>query len=171
MWLCLLVTLIALPYAVLAALTEADFNKYRDLWSDKHFVGSYSGANTFHKALQNDGYNISYPDVTKILHSIPDYVNRIRRQKIPNYRPYRVDGYNLLWECDNAIMPLTKGAKGARFLGFLLVIDVFSRKIWTRPWKTHNITNLSSKFLDIFEENLNQKPEKLQQRCQSKTRK
>ena len=139
------------------SLSQKQFEELRQLWSDPQFVGSFSGASIFQKALKSAGYNISYPKVTEVLYSIPAYIDKVRRLQIHKTRPYRVDGVNLLWEIDNAIM-----SKNSFFNGFLLAIDVGSRRIFTRRWRKHNINKMTSLLEDIFHENLNQIPNRMQ---------
>ena len=143
----ILVQLVLATLACKMSASDAEFERISKLWSDPEFPGSFAGAKNFYRALQEAHIDISYPKVTQILHSIPTYVDKIRKLPLPSTRPYRVDGVDLMWECDNAIM---RYKKDDLYFGFLLCIDVFSRRIFTRPFKYHDSNNLRQMFRDII---------------------
>ena len=128
------------------------------LWETPTFHGSFTGPSTFGQALKQEGIVISDGDLRDILHSIPAYVNRIRKAKIPETIPYRVGGYNLLWEVDLAQMSLKSGNK---YRYFMLCVDVFSRKIWTSLMERKNRKAIEDAFNDVFKQS-GSLPEKIQ---------
>ena len=140
-------------------LTPEIVNKIKELWAEPDYPAAFAGAHTFQQALRHDDINISYPQLTSILQSIPAYVTKMRRLHISEFRPYRVEGVNHLWELDNAIM---SNKKGPLFRGFLLVIDCFSRKIFTRRWRNHDKPTNERLLQEIFHENFDLTPQELQ---------
>ena len=117
----------------------------------------FSGATTFRRALQLEGIKLSQPVVNAILYSIPDYINKIRRLTLKKTRPYRVVGSDITWEADIGFMPKNHG-----YNAFLLVIDVFSRKIFTHLLKRKNNPALERAFLAIKKQNNGNFPERIQ---------
>ena len=138
-------------------LTEDVRKHIEALWMDPQFHGSFSGATTFKRALKSEGYNLSYPQVTSILYSIPAYIDRVRRLKLYKTRPFRVTGTNDTWQCDIAVMPQIK-----LFVGFLLCIDIFSLRVYTQPIAGHTKTNIKNAFAKIFKRNNNVSPHTMQ---------
>ena len=129
------------------------------LWSSDDFHGSYTGATRFQRALKSEGINLTYEQVASVLHSIPTYIDRVRKIRIKKTRPYRVIGVNQTWEADIAIMTRRQGAQ---YIGFLLCVDIFSRRVFTYLLSDRTGETLKSGFSKIFQENNGQKPNNLQ---------
>ncbi len=129
-----------------------------ELWRDKNFSGSFAGLNTFGNALRTEK-NINIPNNTllQILRSDEDFL--IESKKIKKRFPRRqmnVHGVFALWQADFAYMHTFAG-----FVGFLLCIDVFSRKLFCRSVKTKEAVEIRKAFQSIFDA-CNDTPDKLE---------
>jgi len=121
---------------------EEIIEKYRD----KNFGGSFSGARTFQTFLKTD-YNldISLNRLYSILKTLPFYVISQRPiRKFPR-RPYSVAGYGSLLQCDLAVMFEKDGWKY-----FLVVVDVYSRKLFVELLKDKSAPTVKKAFVKIF---------------------
>ena len=118
------------------------------LWQDDDFFASFSGINNFQAALFTTyGEKISTKRIINILRDIPSYVSRIKPRKRFPRRPYDVYGFGQLVQADLGVMYKYKG-----FFYFLLMIDVFSRKIFCKPLKRKTSVEVRSAFNEIFDE-------------------
>lgn len=118
------------------------------LWQDKDFYASFSGINNFKAAIFTTyGEKISTKRIQNILADIPSYVSRIKPRKRFPRRPYDVYGFGQLLQADLGVM-----FKFNNFYYFLLVIDVFSRKIFCKPLKRKTSDEVKSAFNEIFAE-------------------
>jgi Integrase core domain/Chromo (CHRromatin Organisation MOdifier) domain len=120
----------------------------KNLWEDENFIGSYSGLSNFQKALFTTfGESIGIKRLQSILQDIPSYVSRIKpKNKFPQ-RPYDVYGFGQLLQADLGVMFKFEG-----FYYFLLVIDVFSRRIFTKPLRNKQILTVKEAFKTILEQ-------------------
>jgi len=131
----------------------ADENKLDDaeikrLWQDEDFFGAFSGIQNFKAALFTTyGVKVSADRIKSILSDIPSYVARIKpRRRFPR-RPYDVYGFGSLVQADLGVMYKFKG-----YFYFLLVIDVFSRRIFCEPLKTKTSKEVREAFDKVFEQ-------------------
>ena len=142
-------------------LTENEANEIKSLWHNKEFHGAFSGAHTFRQALSHVGKNYSAKDVASVLHSIPAYVDKIRKVKISKTRPYRVRGTNKVWEVDIAYM--NKEQQNGRTVHlFILSVDIFSRKLYTKVLIDNTKASILEAFGDFFSQNEGRLPEEVQ---------
>ncbi len=119
------------------------------LWRDKDFSGSFAGLTTFGNALRTEkNINISNNSLLEILRSDEDFL--IESRKIKKTFPRRkmnVHGLFSLWQADYAQMfPFDN------YVGFLVCIDVFSRKIFCRCVRSKSAEEMKHAFKSIFEE-------------------
>lgn len=123
-------------------------NQIKNLWLDTNFLGSFTGINNFQASLYTTfGEKISKKRLQSILDQIPSYVSRIKpRNKFPR-RPYDVYGFGQLLQADLGVM-----FKFDSFYYFLLVIDVFSRRVFTRPLRTKETNTVKEAFEEIISE-------------------
>ena len=128
------------------------------LWTSKKFHGAFSGATIFHRALKSEGINVPLKDVISVLHSIPSYIYRVRKPKIPKTRPYRIVGVNKLWEVDLAHMNALEN--GYKYI--FVCVDVFSRKLFTVALKNKLREGLKEALKKCFQQNYGRTPDKLQ---------
>jgi Integrase core domain/Chromo (CHRromatin Organisation MOdifier) domain len=123
-------------------------SEIKNLWQDENFFASFSGINNFKAALFTTfGQNISAKRIKDILNDIPSYVSRIKPRKRFPRRPYDVYGFGQLLQADLAVM-----FKFEEFYYFLLVIDVFSRRIFCEPLKRKTSVLVKEAFNKIFDE-------------------
>lgn len=132
----------------MAEVKKLDDETIKKLWQDEDFFASYSGINNFKSALFTTyGEKISANRIQNILSDIPSYVSRIKPRKRFPRRPYDVYGFGQLIQADLAVMYKFEG-----FFYFLLIIDVFSRKIFCRPLKNKSSSEVKVAFDKIFTE-------------------
>ena len=124
-------------------------------FNPKH-AGGFSSANKLFKAVQREGkYNIKLGQIKRWLSSVDAYtmsrpvVRRMdktrRRNKIQVLKPFE------LWDAD--LMDLKSHAKvNDGYAYVLVVIDVFSRFLYTRPLKTKKISEIKVAFEEIIQE-------------------
>ena len=138
-------------------LTKKQEEKIRSLWENPEFHGSFTGLTNFMRALHSENINVSKREVTQILYSIPAYIDRVHRLKLTEHRPYRVVSTNKYWECDIALMPVYDG-----YIGFLLCVDLYSRKVFTHLLKSKTFPEQKQAFLQMFQENFGKRPSTMQ---------
>jgi hypothetical protein len=128
--------------------SKLDDEEIKRLWQDEDFFASFSGLNNFKAALFTTyGVKVSTDRLSSILRDIPSYVARIKLRKRFLRRPYDVYGYGQLLQADLAVMYKFKG-----FFYFLLVIDVFSRRIFCEPLKKKTSLEVRKAFDKVFDE-------------------
>ena len=123
----------------------------RQLWEGdpKTFFGAYAGIKTFQAALfAEKNIKLSERRIRDALFKIPNYIAQIQAVKRFPRRSYNVQGLNLLWQADLAEMFAFNG-----FKFILVVVDVFSRRIFARPMKSKEAKTVKKAFEAIFEEN------------------
>ncbi len=130
----------------------------RKLWSDPSFSGSFSGISNLQAALEHEkNIKISRRELFNIMKQNSNYVLETRQfRKRFARRPLRVYGYGQLWQCDLAILFQEDG-----YMGFLLCVDCFSRRVFCKKLKTKSASEVKQKLLDIFDD-ANIKPEVLE---------
>ena len=131
--------------------TEKERKKIKGLWESESFWGAFTGSTTFRKALESEGIHVSQKELLGILKTIPSYVNKAKRVKVGRSRPYRVTTVDQLWEVDMANVDL-KIKRQSDFKSFMVVVDVFSRRIWTRPLTNEKKESLIEQFESIFKD-------------------
>lgn len=123
-------------------------SEIKKLWEDENFIGSFSGLKTF-KALLFTTYGVNIPlkRLKSIIEDIPSYVARLKPPKKFPTRSYNIYGFTKLLQSDLGVM-----FKFENFYYFLLVIDVFSRKIFTRPLKNKKTSTVREAFDEILQD-------------------
>ncbi len=127
-------------------LSEDDIKK---LWKDTKFCGAFSGITNFQSCLEMEkGVRLSKNKLFSILRKDPDFLIESRkvRKRFPRRR-LLVHGVGQVWQADLAIMYSYR-----RYIGFLLCIDLFSRKIFCRSIRKKNQSSIKKAFEDIFDE-------------------
>jgi len=104
------------------------------LWRQESFAGSYRGARTFQVLLKTD-LNIDVPlrRIYEVLSKDQIYLIHQRAHKHFPRRKYFVRNLGELCQMDIAVM---FPDKGTNFRYFLLLVDVFSSKVFTEPLKS-----------------------------------
>ncbi len=127
-------------------LNEQDIRK---LWKEPKFCGAFSGINNFQACLKMEkGIHMSKNKLFQILRKDPDFLIESRRvYKTFPRRRLVVHGVGQVWQADLAMM-----FRFNKFIGFLLCIDLFSRKIFCRTIRKKNQPTVKKAFESIFEE-------------------
>ena len=135
-----------------------DEKKILNLWRDPRFSGAYSGLDNFKTCLQHEqNIHISRNNLLKILMKDRNYVLEMRKvpRKIKR-RGMNIHGYGQLWQAD-----IGQLFDHNEYTGFLLCIDVYSRRLFCRKLKTKSKQEVQKAFQEIFKES-GIKPEKLE---------
>jgi hypothetical protein len=124
-------------------LTDEEITK---LWQNPNFLGSFSGVKTLQEFLYTDfGEHVPSQRLYNILKKIPNYIYQLRpRRKFPT-RHYDVDSYGKVVEADLAEMKMFN-----KFRYFLLLVDVFSWKIFCVALRKKNAPTVQKAFDQIF---------------------
>ena len=127
----------------------------KNLYTDKNFSGSFSGVRNLKLFLKTDyGEDVSSARLYRILKEIPNYIYQLRPIRKYPMRSYQVDSFGKLLEADLGFMKKYNG-----YVGFLLMIDVFSDHIWVEPFKRktkESIRKLMAKILDSIKSPITQ---------------
>lgn len=115
------------------------------LWRDPQFSGSYRGARTFQVLLKTD-LNIDVPlsRIYKVFNTDQIYLIHQRAVKSFNRRHYIVHNYGELVQMDIAQMFEHNG-----FKYFLLLVDVFSSKLFVELLKTRETNEILKAFKNV----------------------
>ena len=117
---------------------------------DPNFPGSFSGLDKFFRGIKQDGqYSVKKRDIKEWLEGEDTYtVNRAVRRKFKRNRVI-VSGIDNQWDGD--LMVLDSLAKyNSNYKYVLLLIDIFSRYIWTVKMKNKNSTSTIAAFKNVF---------------------
>ena len=124
-------------------------DKIRELWQDTKFCGAFSGINNFQACLEMEkGVKLSKNKLFAILRENPNFL--IESRKVRKTFPRRrmlVHGVGQVWQADLAMMFTYN-----KYIGFLLCIDIFSRKIFCRSIRKKNQQTIQKAFEEIFQE-------------------
>ncbi len=132
--------------------------KILELWRDPNFSGAYSGLANFQTCLEHEkNIKISRNDLLQILKRDRDYVLEMRKvPKIVSRRKMNIHGYGQLFQSDVAFL-----FEHNNFIGFLLCIDIYSRRIFCQKIKSKSKEEIQKAFKKIFDE-AGVRPEKLE---------
>ena len=117
---------------------------------DPNFPGSFSGLDKFFRGIKQDGqYSVKKRDIKEWLEGEDTYtVNRAVRRTFKRNRVI-VSGIDNQWDGD--LMVLDSLAKyNSNYKYVLLLIDIFSRYIWTVKMKNKNSTSTIAAFKNVF---------------------
>ncbi len=125
-------------------------NQLRKLWTDNTFPGSFQSAVIFAKDLEFEkGIKVSLKRIYSALSKIKDFqqsIGTIKKFERRSYFPY-VRGFFNLVEIDLALMPMYSKAKY-----ILVLVDVFSRRIYVRVLTTKKPEKVVKGLKSIFNE-------------------
>lgn len=119
------------------------------LWKDKEFNGSFQSARAFQHAIHFEK-NIHIPlnRIYKVLSKLPEFLMLMKPMRHFDRRSYSdVHGFFKLVQIDIALMFPYKEYKN-----FLLIVDVFSHKIFTKSLKSKTAHETTQAIKDIFDE-------------------
>jgi hypothetical protein len=120
----------------------------KQLYRDINFSGSFSGINNMQRSIfLEKGIYISRSLINKALNEIPTYVQHLRPIRKFERSKYKVTAFGEVCQADIAYMFDFEG-----FKYFLLLIDLFSHRIFTRPQKTKNKADTLDSIKDIISE-------------------
>lgn len=131
-------------------MTYEDYLK--SIYYDPNHAGSYGGLEKLYRTVRKEGkYDIGKAKIRKWLQKQETYTlhqqvrRRFRRQRvIVPYMDYQ-------WDADTASMTTyTKDNDGYGF--FVLVIDIFSRFLWTVPLRTTKGSEMSNALKSVFDQ-------------------
>ncbi len=125
----------------------ADEKNILQLWRNPLFSGAYSGLDNFRTCLKHEkNIDISRNNLLKILMKDRNYVLEMRKvpKKIKR-RSMNLHGYGCLWQADVAQM-----FEHNHYTGFLLCIDVYSRRLFCHKLKSKSKKDIQNAFKDIF---------------------
>lgn len=131
-------------------MTYEDYLK--SIYYDPNHAGSYGGLENLYRTVRKEGkYVIGKAKIRKWLQKQETYTlhqqvrRRFRRQRvIVPYMDYQ-------WDADTASMTTyTKDNDGYGF--FVLVIDIFSRFLWTVPLRTTKGSEMSNALKSVFDQ-------------------
>ena len=132
--------------------------KIKKLWLSEDFPGHYSGINTLQHCLEIiKNVKVSKERLRKILHEIPNYQMHVQRKNKGPRRPYVVYRYGELVQGDLAVMWDCES-----FQYFVVIVDVYTMNIFTRPLKTKLASEMKTALEDIFVNDLKLYPEKFE---------
>jgi len=110
------------------------------LWHKPEFEGSYRGLRTFQVLLKtNIGEDVSIKRLHSILSKDALYLIHQRAVKKFPRRKYYVHSYGECCQMDIAVMyPI----QDTNYRYFLLLVDIFSTKVFTEPLKTREVNEV-----------------------------
>ena len=127
--------------------TNLTEEQIRKLWRTPSFPGSFAGIATMQAALEHEkGQKVSQKRLFEIMRQDPDFVLEMKKvRKTFERRKLLVHGVGVIWQSDVAFLPPING-----YIGFLLCIDLFSRKIFCSLLKTKDAAEIKASFKKIF---------------------
>ena len=109
-----------------------DLEKY---YTDPNFSGSFSGVDTFYKALKRVYPNVTRRDVGEYLKSNNAYTLHKQMKKPKKFRRVYTKGIKYLYQMDLIDIPALANANDG-FKYIVTIIDTFSKFAWAFPTKT-----------------------------------
>ena len=122
--------------------------KLLQLWRDPNFSGSYQGVKTFQILLKTDlNVDVSQRRLFKVLKTDKNYI--MHQKPVRNFerRHYDVNFYGEVCQMDLAVM-----YNYSNYIYFLMLIDCFSLKMFTKPLKNKSSVTVSKALEEIFVE-------------------
>ena len=117
-------------------------------WRNPEFSGSYRGAKTFQILLKTDlGEDVSINRIYKLLKTDKIFILHQRPIRNIERRPFDVKFYGQVCQSDLAFM-----FKFEDYNSFLLLVDLFSLKVFVRPLKSKSSQNVKIAFEQIFKD-------------------
>jgi IS30 family transposase len=117
-------------------------------WKNPNFSGSYRGAKSFQIALFTDfGEHISMYRIYKVLKSEPVFLIHQKPIRKITRRPFDVKFYGQVCQSDLAFM-----FKWEEYNSFLILIDVYSLKLFVQILKSKSAQNVKEAFQKIFKD-------------------
>ena len=124
-------------------------DEIRQLWNNPKFSGAFSGINNFQACLEMEkGVKLSKHRLFTIMRKDPNFLVESRKiyRTFPRRR-IKVHGVGQVWQADLGFM-----YEYDNFIGFLLCIDLFSRKLFCKIIKKKDQATVQKAFDDIFKE-------------------
>jgi hypothetical protein len=117
-------------------------------WRNPEFSGSYRGAKTFQILLKTDlGEEVSINRIYKLLKTDKIFILHQRPIRNIERRPFDVKFYGQVCQSDLAFM-----FKFEDYNSFLLLVDLFSLKVFVQPLKSKSSQNVKIAFEQIFKD-------------------
>jgi hypothetical protein len=122
------------------------------VYYDPRHPGSFSGLDKLYRAIRKEGkYVLGRAKIRKWLEKQETFtlhrqiIRKFKRRKV--VVPYQ----NYQWDADTAVMT-TYAKENDGYAYFLLVIDIFSRFVWTVATKTRKGTEMETALNSVFEQ-------------------
>lgn len=136
------------------------FNKeeyLKELYYDISKPTAYGSSQSIFQYAKKEGKNVSRADVSRFLKK--QETNSLHKEKrsIKKYRSIFVPYPNFQWQIDNAYMNALFPKNKDKYKFFLLSVDCFSRKIYTRPLKSLKGIEVAAAMRSILDKNPNPK--------------
>jgi hypothetical protein len=117
-------------------------------WRNPEFSGSYRGAKTFQILLKTDlGEDVSINRIYKLMKTDKIFILHQRPIRNIERRPFDVKFYGQVCQSDLAFM-----FKFEDYNSFLLLVDLFSLKVFVQPLKSKSSQNVKIAFEEIFKD-------------------
>ena len=94
--------------------------------------------------------NVSLPTIMKALDLVPENTLLMSKREKGPYRQYSCLGNNKVCEVDLGFLE-----PDGKYIGFLLLIDIFCRRIWAKPIKSKKRDEVITALRIIFKESGN----------------
>lgn len=122
-----------------------------EIYYDSGHPAAFSGEEKLYREVKKEGrYRISRNKIRNWLQEQETFsVHKQSRNKFPR-RKVIATYIDYQWDADTAIFDSYKSSNNG-YTCFLLVIDIFSRFVWTRPLKTRKGVEMTSAFRSIFQ--------------------
>ena len=117
-------------------------------WRNPEFSGSYRGAKTFQILLKTDlGEDVSINRIYKLMKTDKIFILHQRPIRNIERRPFDVKFYGQVCQSDLAFM-----FKFEDYNSFLLLVDLFSLKVFVQPLKSKSSQIVKIAFEEIFKD-------------------
>ena len=117
-------------------------------WRNPEFSGSYRGAKTFQILLKTDlGEDVSINRIYKLMKTDKIFILHQRPIRNIERQPFDVKFYGQVCQSDLAFM-----FKFEDYNSFLLLVDLFSLKVFVQPLKSKSSQNVKIAFEEIFKD-------------------
>ena len=138
-------------------------DKIVNLWTGKPpNFGEYTGMRTFQSSLSEYGVNKDLKYLTKLFQNkVPSYTMSVRLPRTFPRREYvATGGFGSEVQADLAFMPPYPEDNDAvnQMIGFLCVVDIFSRRIWAEPISNKKSDDIEKILDNIFKNEIKSYP-------------
>lgn len=117
-------------------------------WKDPSYRGCFTGVTTFTNIINEDyKLGLTRKQILEALSTIPSFVDQINTKRRPEKRKYDITTAFDTWTMDLAFLK-----KYGLNVGFLLCVDIGSRRIYTRPITSKLSAGMVKRLESIFKD-------------------